>query len=125
MSTSSPAPSPPNRQENPSTVLPLDLRVTLDKLRKEASTPAHAYENAVEAEKLREPADDLGYRLYAVNERGVLGTCMLDREREHVIVGRHTSCDFVLSGTDQSVSLRHALVRARVLDDGLSLLSVL
>jgi hypothetical protein len=36
---------------------------------------------------------------------------------EYAIIGRHSSCDFVLEG-DEAVSLRHLLARAVVLDDG-------
>lgn len=41
----------------------------------------------------------------------------------HVVIGRHTSCDLVLR--EETVSLRHVLVRAWLLDDGLPVLSVL
>jgi hypothetical protein len=42
----------------------------------------------------------------------------------HFVVGRHTACDGVLEG-DESIALRHLLVRSAVLDDGCPRLSIL
>jgi FHA domain-containing protein len=43
---------------------------------------------------------------------------------EHAVIGRHTSCDFVLE-RDETVSLRHLLARVIVLDDGVPALRLL
>jgi len=103
-----------------------------------ALAPAAAYARAVVAHRARKPqpapeAHVIGYREPALRALGyrlylVAGATLTWRDigvsaGEHMVLGRHTCCDMLLDG--DSVSLRHVLVRATLLDDGAPVLSVL
>lgn len=69
--------------------------------------------------------DQVGYRLYAVSRDALQGRDVGTQSGGHVVVGRHSCCDLVIGPSDGGVSLRHLLVRAFTLDDGLPVVSVL
>ncbi len=68
--------------------------------------------------------DRPGYRLFCTRG-GELRTFDLPAlGDEHAVIGRHTSCDFVLD-LDDTISLRHLLARVVMLDDGVPALRLL
>lgn len=112
------------------------IRVFAEKMRALASSPESAYAACVEVERSTPASHEVGYRLYAVHQHVIVGARMVtlgdDRNANHLVIGRHTSCDFVMgdSATGSNdvsgvISLRHVIVRVSRLDDGLILLHVL
>jgi hypothetical protein len=130
----SPPPSPPSTHRRPlapnkNTHLPTDLSAYWAKAKARGVPLNEAYSRAFAMEgQLRLGEDENtadGYRLYLVTlDATVHRTVGAAGAPEHLVVGRHTSCD-VLLPEDAATSLRHVLVRATTLDDGLSLLSLL
>ena len=84
-------------------------------------TAEEAYALAASVERARAPLGVPGYRLYWMMGQG-FGSREVQAESS-VVVGRHTQCDAMLD-RDETVALRHLLVRASCLDDGCPLLSV-
>jgi len=102
-------------RSNPNTCLPGTWAPT-------AAPPlAVAYSIALAAERAREDVAD-GYRLYWLAS-GRFGSCDVPLDG-FVVVGRHALCDAVLDA-DPTIALRHLLVRASRLDDGMPRLAVL
>jgi pSer/pThr/pTyr-binding forkhead associated (FHA) protein len=112
------------RSINACTILPLHFDAWQVRARHESLAAAEAYRLALAVERARPRQDEIGYRLYWLG-REILGGREVRAERGgHVVVGRHTSCDVVIEDED-AISLRHALVRASALDDGLPVLNVM
>ena len=132
----SPPPSPPPSQAWPrrpannfNTCLPTDLAAYQTRIQTKGVALAEAYSRALEMEgRLRLGEDEAsadGYRVYLVTTAATVPRIVGGRGApEHLVAGRHTSCD-VLLPEDPATSLRHVLVRATTLDDGLALLSLL
>lgn len=122
-------PSSPTRvtraDRNAGTRTPGDLEEWRARVRAEAPAPDVAYRMALAAERARARPADIGLRLYWVTDRVVGDVFVRAEPGAHAIVGRHTRCDLVLGDSDPAVSLRHVLVRAEALDDGMPVLGVL
>jgi hypothetical protein len=128
-----PPPSPPNRSshghryQNHGTMLPSDPRFSglwREMARRHALPHAEAYAIARAADRLRDPQAQIGYRLYWMSDK-ILGSIdVYAQPSGYAVVGRHGSCDVVLDD-ERVISLRHVIVRASSLDDGLPVLSVL
>jgi hypothetical protein len=87
--------------------------------------PDEAYRIALGVAEKAAPADAVGYRLFWMRKDGACGCIDAPAERgKHIVVGRHDHCDLVLEDED-SVSLRHVLLRVSALDDGFPVLNVL
>jgi hypothetical protein len=95
-------------------------------MRAVADDPSVAYARALAIERTR-PRDTAGkgFAVYEVRQDSIQGRDVGAQPGRHLVVGRHTSCDLVVSESDPAVSLRHVLVRAFSLDDGPGILSVL
>jgi hypothetical protein len=105
---------------------PHDLAQWHEQMRLLATSPAIAYARAVQTERARPRMDQAGYRLYVVGRDAVHGRDIGVQAGGHIIVGRHTHCDFIVEEhEDTAISLRHVLLRAISLDDGLPVLTVL
>lgn len=132
---------PPKRpRENFCTKHPFHLTAWHDRMRDLALAPAAAYARAVVAHRAHEGAQDvpppmalgyrqpargpaLGYRLYLVAGESLAWREVGIFPEGSLVIGRHSRCDLILDG--DAVSLRHVLVRATLLDDGVSVISVL
>jgi hypothetical protein len=66
-----------------------------------------------------------GFGLYEIRPDSIQARDVAAEPGAHLVIGRHTACDLVVSDPDPMVSLRHVLVRTFALDDGLPILSVL
>lgn len=94
------------------------------------AVPAHeAYRRALAIERgglFGAGSSEAAYGVYAVTDNGV-DRRDISLAGEHLIIGRHTQCDLVLSSdaSDMAVSLRHAIVRVWRLDDGPPLFGLL
>ncbi len=126
--SSSPSSPPPRetaqfRRHNLCTRLPGDLGVWRNFVAGRALDANEAYVKALAEHRATVPQSEIGYRLYMLDQ-SVQGTRDVIAERgQHVIIGRHTNCDIVLP-EHETVSLRHVLVRATAIDDGLPVLTV-
>jgi pSer/pThr/pTyr-binding forkhead associated (FHA) protein len=104
-------------------MLPGDLQVWRSFVLGRALDAREAYVKALAEHRATVPQTEIGYRLYVL-DNSVQGTRDVVAERgRHVIIGRHTRCDVVLPEHD-AISLRHVLVRATTLDDGMPVLTV-
>jgi len=104
-------------------MLPNDLQVWRSFVLGRALDANEAYVKALAEHRATVPQAEIGYRLYVLDQF-VQGTRDLVAERgRHLIIGRHTNCDIVLPEHD-AISLRHVLVRATAIDDGMPVLTV-
>lgn len=127
----SPPPSGPptighRQNKNRDTILPFGpITNWMHLVRARAMLPADAYRIAVGLAEKTPPIASVGYRLFWMRADGAMGCVEAPAERgKHLVVGRHDHCDLVLDD-EQSVSLRHLLVRVSSLDDGFPVLNVL
>jgi hypothetical protein len=104
---------------------PAMARAWQEQAKRKALSPRDAYAMAVEADRLRGPQSEVGYRLYWMSDMVLGSQEIYARPSGYAVVGRHGSCDVVLDQDERVVSLRHVIVRAAALDDGFPVISVL
>jgi hypothetical protein len=104
---------------------PAMARAWQEHAKQKALSPRDAYALAVEADRLRGPQSEVGYRLYWMSDTVLGSQEIYARPSGYAVVGRHGSCDVVLDQDERIVSLRHVIVRAAALDDGFPVISVL
>jgi hypothetical protein len=104
---------------------PAMARAWQEQAKKKALSPRDAYAMALEADRLRGPQAEVGYRLYWMSDMVLGSQEIYARPSGYAVVGRHGSCDVVLDEDERVVSLRHVIVRAASLDDGFPVISVL
>ena len=102
----------------------LDFDVWRAKAADRALTASAAYGKALAVDRARHRQDEIGYRLYWLGRELVGGRDVRADCGGHVVVGRHTSCEIVLED-EEAISLRHVIVRASSLDDGLPVLNLM
>ncbi|HEY8072879.1 MAG TPA: FHA domain-containing protein [Labilithrix sp.] len=108
---------------NPNTRLPHEVVIPIRRPRVVA--PADAYRVAVGIAADAPAIAQVGYRIFWMRGDGACGSLEAPAERgKHLVVGRHDQCDLVLDD-EESVSLRHVLLRVSALDDGFPVLNVL
>ncbi len=83
-----------------------------------------AYMVALGIHRTHPCASNAAYRLYCIDASGVRFLDVLAEPSSRLVIGRHTRCDGVLEA-DETVALRHLLVRCARLDDGCARLSVI